>query len=395
MAMPRSVVIVSGVRTAIGSFGGSLAGVPLTTLAAAVTREAIERSGLPAAEIGHAVFGNVIHTEPRDAYLARVAALKAGVPDAVPALTLNRLCGSGLQAVVSAAQMIQLADADAAVAGGAESMSRAPHAALDPRWGKRIGDMALTDMLLATLNDPFGHGHMGATAENVAADFGISRDEQDAIALRSHHRAAAAIAAGRFREQILPVDSGRQGSAPFDEDEHVRRDADLATLSKLRPTFRADGSVTAGNASGINDGAAALVLMEANAAERRGIVPRARIVGYAYAGVDPSRMGLGPIPAVRSVLARAGLTIGDIDVIESNEAFAAQACAVARELGFPADRTNSNGGAIALGHPIGATGAIILVKLLYELERVGGRRGLATMCIGGGQGIAMIIERTT
>ncbi len=393
--MPRSVVIVSGVRTAIGSFGGSLAGVPLTTLAAAVTREAIERSGLPAAEIGHAVFGNVIHTEPRDAYLARVAALKAGVPDAVPALTLNRLCGSGLQAVVSAAQMIQLADADAAVAGGAESMSRAPHAALDPRWGKRIGDMALTDMLLATLNDPFGHGHMGATAENVAADFGISRDEQDAIALRSHHRAAAAIAAGRFREQILPVDSGRQGSAPFDEDEHVRRDADLATLSKLRPTFRADGSVTAGNASGINDGAAALVLMEANAAERRGIVPRARIVGYAYAGVDPSRMGLGPIPAVRSVLARAGLTIGDIDVIESNEAFAAQACAVARELGFPADRTNSNGGAIALGHPIGATGAIILVKLLYELERVGGRRGLATMCIGGGQGIAMIIERTT
>lgn len=393
--MPRSVVIVSGIRTAIGSFGGSLAGVPLTTLAAAVTREAIERSGLPAAEIGHAVFGNVIHTEPRDAYLARVAALEAGVPDAVPALTLNRLCGSGLQAVVSAAQMIQLADADAAVAGGAESMSRAPHASLDPRWGKRMGGMALTDMLLATLNDPFGHGHMGATAENVAADFGISRDEQDAIALQSHHRAAAAIAAGRFREQILPVDSGRQGSAPFDEDEHVRRDADLATLSKLRPAFRADGSVTAGNASGINDGAAALVLMEADAAERRGIVPRARIVAYAYAGVDPSRMGLGPIPAVRSVLARAGLTIGDIDVIESNEAFAAQACAVARELGFPADRTNSNGGAIALGHPIGATGAIILVKLLYELERVGGRRGLATMCIGGGQGIAMIIERTT
>jgi acetyl-CoA C-acetyltransferase len=393
--MTRSVVIVSGVRTAIGSFGGSLAGVPPTTLAAAVTREAIERSGLPATEIGHAVFGNVIHTEPRDAYLARVAALEAGIPASVPALTLNRLCGSGLQAVVSAAQMIQLADADAAVAGGAESMSRAPHASLDARWGKRMGSMELTDMLLATLNDPFGHGHMGVTAENVAADFGISRDEQDAIALQSHHRAAAAIAKGRFREQIMPIDTGRQGSAPFDEDEHVRRDADFATLAKLRPAFRADGSVTAGNASGLNDGAAALVLMEADAAARRGIVPRARIVGYAFAGVDPSRMGLGPIPAARSVLARAGLTIDDIDVIESNEAFAAQACAVARELGFPPDRTNTNGGAIALGHPIGATGAVILVKLLYELQRIGGRRGLATMCIGGGQGIAMIIERTT
>ena len=392
--MDRSAVIVSGVRTAIGSFGGSLKDIPPTELAASVAREAISRSGLSAGEIGHAVFGNVIHTEPRDAYLARVAAIEAGVADSVPALTLNRLCGSGLQAVVSAAQMIMLADADVTLAGGAESMSRAPYATKDVRWGKRMGDAVLTDMLLATLNDPFGHGHMGITAENVASDFGIAREEQDRIALQSQQRASAAISEGRFKEQILPIEVGRRGkSVTFDQDEHVRVETDMDSLARLRPAFRNDGSVTPGNASGINDGAAAIVLMEASEAERRGITPLGRIVAYGHGGVDPSRMGLGPIPAVRSALSRAGLTIGDIDVIESNEAFAAQACAVARELGFPEERTNPNGGAIALGHPVGATGAIILVKLLYELQRIGGRYGLATMCIGGGQGIAVIVER--
>ena len=392
--MSRSVVIVSAVRTAIGAFGGALAEVPPTALAAAVGREAIARAGLQPAEVGQAVFGSVIQTEPRDAYLARVAAVEAGVPAAAPALTVNRLCGSGLQAVVSAAQAILLGDAEVVLAGGAESMSRAPHAARDVRWGRRLGDLTLTDMLLATLQDPFGHGHMGVTAENVAADCGITRAEQDALALESQRRAAAAIAAGRFASQILPIETRVKGKpALFAQDEYPRADTDLAGLAKLRPAFREGGSVTAGNASGINDGAAALILMEAAAAERRGLRPLARLVAYGHAGVDPSRMGLGPVPAVRTALARAGLGIGELDVIESNEAFAAQACAVARQLGFPAERTNPNGGAIALGHPVGATGAIILVKLLHELARTQGRYGLATLCIGGGQGIAAIVER--
>ncbi|MGX1306356.1 acetyl-CoA C-acetyltransferase [Amorphus suaedae] len=392
--MERSVVIASGVRTAIGTFGGALRAVPPTTLAAQVAREAIARSTLEAGEIQHSVFGNVIHTDARDAYLARVAAVEAGVPASVPALTLNRLCGSGLQAVVSAAQMILLGDADVALAGGAESMSRAPFASEDVRFGKRMGDAELTDVLVATLHGPFGEGHMGVTAENVAGDYDIGREVQDAFAMESHRRAARAIAEGRFVEQILPVDTMRRGdSTPFAVDEHVREGTDMTSLAKLRPAFRADGSVTAGNASGVNDGAAAVVLVEAEVARQKGLAPLGRLVAYGHAGVDPTRMGLGPIPAVKSALARAGLTIADMDVIESNEAFAVQACAVARDLGFPEERTNPNGGAIALGHPIGATGAIILVKLLYELRRVGGRYGLATMCIGGGQGIAVIVER--
>jgi len=390
----RSVVILSGVRTAIGAFGGSLKDVPLSTLAAHVTREAITRSGLSPNDIQHAVFGNVLQTEPRDAYLARVAAVEAGVPHSVPALTLNRLCGSGLQAVVTAAQMIMLGDAEASLAGGAESMSRVPYTIADARWGKRIGDAVATDMLLATLHDPFGHGHMGITAENIAGDHGITREEQDGFALESQKRASRAIAEGRFKEQIVPIEVNSKGkTVQFAVDEHVRYDANAESLSKLKATFREGGTVTAGNASGLNDGAAALVLMDGAAAEKQGLKPLARLVAYGHAGVDPSRMGLGPIPAVRIALSRAGLEIGDIDVIESNEAFAAQACAVAKELGFPDDRTNPNGGAIALGHPVGATGAIILTKLLYELQRINGRYGLATMCIGGGQGIAVIVER--
>lgn len=392
--MTRSVVFTSGVRTAVGAFGGSLAKVPLTSLAAAVTGAAIERAGIAPADIGHCVFGNVLQTGPRDPYLARVAAVEAGVPVETPAVTVNRLCGSGLQAVVSAAQTILLGDAETVVAGGAESMSQAPFLLTDTRWGRRLGDGATVDMLLGALNDPFGNGHMGVTAENIAADHGIGRAEQDAFALESHRRAATAIAEGRFAGQILPMSVRIKGkTVDFAQDEHVRHAIDMPSLEALRPAFVETGTVTAGNASGLNDGAAALVMMEGAAAERHGSNPLARMVSYGHAGVDPSRMGLGPVPAVRSALARAGLTIGDMDVIESNEAFAAQACAVARELGFPAERTNPNGGAVALGHPVGASGAIILVKLIHELHRSGGRFGLATLCIGGGQGIAMIVER--
>ncbi|MEP9390139.1 beta-ketothiolase BktB [Mesorhizobium sp. KR9-304] len=389
----EQVVIASGVRTAIGAFGGSLAEIAPTDLASNVTAEALKRAKVEPSEVGHVVFGNVIHTEPRDAYMARVAALGAGLPVSVPALTVNRLCGSGLQAVVSGLQTVMLGDADIVVAGGAESMSRAPYSMRDARWGKRMGDANMTDMLIATLHDPFGNGHMGITAENIAADRSISRETQDMIALRSHHRARQAISEGRFSEQILPVEikRGRELVA-FDTDEHVRDTIDIEGLAKLRPAFRADGTVTAGNASGVNDGAAALVLMHADRAARDGIRPLARFVSYGFSGVDPSRMGLGPIPAVRSALSRAGLCVSDMDVIESNEAFAAQACAVAQELEFPEEKTNPNGGAIALGHPVGATGAIILVKLVYELQRIGGRYGLATLCIGGGQGIAVVVE---
>jgi acetyl-CoA C-acetyltransferase len=394
MHADRDVVFTGAVRTAVGGFGGSLAGVPPTELGARVIAEAVGRSGIEPKEVGHVVFGQVIHTEPRDMYLARVAAMAAAIPREVPAMTLNRLCGSGLQAIVSAAQMIMLGDADIVVAGGAESMSRAPFAVPEARFGRRLGDMVMIDMLTSALTDPFGSGHMGVTAENVAADGQIGREEQDALALNSHRRAARAIEEGRFRDQILPIGVmvGKE-KREFTRDEQVRADASAVNLAKLRPVFREGGTVTAGNASGINDGAAALTLMARSAAIGRNSRPLGRLVAYAHAGVDPSRMGMGPVPAVRAALSKAGLAVSQMDVIESNEAFAAQACAVARELEFPDDRTNPNGGAIALGHPVGATGAIIMVKLLYELQRIRGRYGLATMCIGGGQGMAIIVER--
>ncbi|MCJ2133140.1 beta-ketothiolase BktB [Methylobacterium sp. J-026] len=387
------VVITGAVRTAIGTFGGSLAGTPTSKLAALCVAEALKRSGTAPETVGHVVFGNVIPTEPRDAYIARVAAIEGGVPKEVPALTVNRLCGSGLQAIVSAAQSILLGDADTALAGGAESMSRSPHLLTSGRIGQRMGDVSLVDYMVGVLSDPFGHGHMGVTAENVAERYAVSRGEQDAFAAESQARAARAIREGRFREQILPVPVQRKReTVAFDTDEHPKLTG-VEDLAKLRPAFSKTGSVTAGNASGLNDGAAALVLSSAAQAERTGATPLARIVGYAHAGVDPSEMGMGPVPAVRRLLDRTGLRAADFDVIESNEAFAAQACAVARALDLDPAKVNPNGGAIALGHPIGASGAIITVKALYELARTGGRYGLVTMCIGGGQGIALALER--
>ncbi len=392
--MTRNVVIVSAVRTAIGDFGGALAGISPCALAAAVAAEAIARSGLTPDDVGQTVFGNVIHTAPEDMYLSRVAAIRAGVPAEAPALTLNRLCGSGLQAVISAAEQIELGKVDVALAGGAESMSRAGHLMTQIRVGQKMGDVSATDMMLGALTDPFGNGHMGVTAENIASRSGISREEQDAFAVESHRRAAAAIAEGRFAGQILPI-AIRQGKTEkvFDTDEHVRPGLTLEDMAKLRPAFRKDGSVTPGNASGLNDGAAALVLTDEASAKSRGIKPLARILATGLGGVAPDVMGLGPVPATRQALERAGLTVADLDVIESNEAFASQACAVTRELGFAPEKVNPNGGAVALGHPIGASGAIILVKLIHELPRSNGRYGLATMCIGGGQGIALIVER--
>ena len=391
--MSNDIVILGGARTAIGTFGGSLAATPPTTLGSTVARAAMERAGVDPAQIGHVVFGTVINTEPRDMYLSRVAARDAGVPDEVPAMNVNRLCGSGVQALVSATQSLMLGDADFALAGGAESMSRAPYILPDARWGQKMGDVRSLDMLLGTLNCPFGTGHMGVTAENVADEHTISREEMDAFALQSQERAAAAIAAGHFKDQIVPVDvKVKRDMVPFDTDEHPKATTAEA-LAGLRPVFQKDGRVTAGNASGINDGAAALVLARAGAAEAAGLAPRARILGYAHAGVRPEVMGIGPIPAVRRLLERTGLKANDFDVIESNEAFASQALAVSKELGFDPAKVNPNGGAIALGHPVGATGAIITVKALYELERNGGKRALITMCIGGGQGIAMAIER--
>ncbi len=393
--MSKEVVIASGVRTAIGTFGGSLAGVAPCELAARVAGEAIARSGVPANDIGQTVFGNVIHTAPEDMYLSRVAAIRAGVPEASPALALNRLCGSGLQAVVTAAEAILLGNAGIALAGGAENMSRAGHLLKQARFGQKMGDASATDMMIGALTDPFGNGHMGVTAENIAKKHGIDRDTQDRFAVESHQRAATAIAEGRFREQIVPISVKRgRAEVEFDTDEHVRVSATMDDMAKLRPAFDREGSVTAGNASGINDGAAAIVLMEKESATERGIVPMGRIVSYGLGGVAPEVMGLGPIPAVRQALERSGLSVADMDVIESNEAFAVQACAVANELGFPEQKTNPNGGAIALGHPIGASGAILFVKLIYELKRIGGRFGLVTMCIGGGQGIAVIVENT-
>ncbi|WP_420722892.1 beta-ketothiolase BktB [Hwanghaeella sp. LZ110] len=391
--MAESVVILSGARTAIGSFDGSLSSIPPIELGATAAKAAIDRSGVDAEEIDQAVFGNIIHTEPRDMYLSRAVSIAAGVKLDTPALTLNRLCGSGLQAIISGAQSIMLGDASTMLVGGAESMSRSPHATRSIRTGHKMGDLAFTDMLIGVLSDPFDGAHMGVTAENVAKDKGISRETQDKIAVESHRRAINAIDKGFFKDQIIPIEvKSRRETVSFDTDEHPRRDATLDGMASLRPVFQKDGSVTAGNASGINDGAAALVLMSETAAQKAGRTPLARIVGYAHAGVDPTRMGIGPVPAVRRLLERTGLKIEDFDVIESNEAFAAQACAVANELGFDPEKLNPNGGAIALGHPVGATGAILTVKTVYELRRTGKKLGLITMCIGGGQGIAMAVE---
>ena len=392
--MSREVLVVSGVRTPIGDFGGALKDVPPTELGAQVVREALVRAEVAGAEVDQVVFGNVIHTEAKDMYFARVAALGAGVAQAAPALTLNRLCGSGLQAIVSAAQSILLGDAEIAIGAGAESMSRAAYLAQGVRWGARMGDAAMVDMMLAALHDPFHGIHMGETAENLAESHQITRAAQDALAVESHRRAGRAIKEGRFREQILPVKlKTRKGETVFDTDEHPRPDTTTEDLGKLRAVFRKDGTVTAGNASGINDGAAAVVLMEAGTAAKRGAKPLGRLVAYAHAGVDPKIMGIGPVPATRKALAKAGLRLDEIDVIESNEAFAAQACAVAKDLGFDPEKTNPNGSGISLGHPVGATGAMLTVKALYELRRTGGRYALVTMCIGGGQGIAAIFER--
>jgi acetyl-CoA C-acetyltransferase len=392
--MQREIVIASSVRTAIGDFGGALASVAPTQLGATVVREVLERAHVEGDAVGHVVFGNVIHTEPKDMYLARVAALEGGVSMDAPALTLNRLCGSGLQAIISAAQAIWLGDTDIAIGGGAENMTRAAYLATGARWGARMGDIRLIDMMVGALTDPFGAFHMGVTAENVAAKYGITRDDQDALAVESHRRAGRAVEAGYFKEQIVPVAvHTKKGVTMFELDEHVRPTTTVDELAKLRPAFQKDGTVTAGNASGLNDGAAAVLLMERRTAEARGIRPLARLVAYAHAGVDPQYMGMGPVPATLKALKRAGLTVADIDVIEANEAFAAQACAVAKELQFDPERVNPNGSGISLGHPIGATGAIITVKALHELQRIGGRYALATMCIGGGQGIAAIFER--
>ncbi|WP_367352669.1 acetyl-CoA C-acyltransferase family protein [Achromobacter animicus] len=391
----NEVIVASAVRTAIGDFGGALKDVPPCDLGATIIRAALERAGVSGDEVGHVAVGHVINTEPRDMYLSRVAAMNAGISKETPAFNVNRLCGSGLQAIVSAAQTIMLGDADIAVGAGAESMSRAPYIAPAQRWGARMGDSVMLDMMTGALSDPFGKMHMGVTAENVAAKFGINRQDQDATAAESHRRAAAAIDAGYFRDQIVPVKiKSRKGEIVFDTDEHVRRDVTADSLATLKPVFQKEnGTVTAGNASGLNDGAGALVLMNASVAAKRGVKPLARLVAYAHAGVDPNIMGIGPVPATQAALKRAGLTVDQLDVIEANEAFAAQACAVSRELKLDAAKVNPNGSGIGLGHPIGATGAIITTKALHELQRVGGRYALVTMCIGGGQGIAAIFER--
>ena len=391
--MAREIVILSGVRTAIGGYGGSLKDIPPGDLGAVCVREAVRRSGVKPADVGHVVFGNIIHTDPHDHYLARVAGVKGGLPHETPALTLNRLCGSGLQAVVTAAQMIAGGDADVAVAGGAENMSRSPYLAPAMRWGARMNDAALVDMLVGALSDPFDDVHMGITAENVAKKYGVSRTDQDALAAESHRRAQLAIDHGYFRAQVVPVPVRvKRDTVPFESDETVRGDATVEKLGKLKPVFDKAGTVTAGNASSINDAAAALVLADREVAEKKGLRPMGRLVAHAYAGVDPKYMGMGPVPAVQKLFAKTGLKVDDIDVFEVNEAFAAQALAVCRELGLPPERTNPNGSGISLGHPIGATGAILVIKALYELARTGGRRALVTMCIGGGQGIAALLE---
>lgn len=393
--MGREVVVVSGVRTAIGTFGGSLKDVPPTELGALVVRESLKRAGVDGAEVGHVVFGHVVNTEPKDMYLSRVAAINGGCGEGTPAYNVNRLCGSGLQAIVNASQSILLGDADIAIGAGAENMSRAPFASLNTRWGARMGDTKMIDMMIGALHDPFHTIHMGVTAENIAGKWGITREDQDKLALESHHRAERATAAGYFKDQIVPVMlKSKKGEVAYTTDEHFRTGATMEDFSKLKPVFaKENGTVTAGNASGINDAAAAVVLMEASVAQKRGLKPLARLVGYAHAGVDPKYMGIGPVPATKKVLEKTGLKISDLDVIEANEAFAAQACAVTRDLGLDPAKVNPNGSGISLGHPIGATGAMITVKALYELERIKGRYALVTMCIGGGQGIAAIFER--
>ncbi len=390
----REVVVLSGVRTAIGGYGGSLKDQPPSELAALCVKEAVSRSGVDPVEIGHVVFCNIIHTDSHDHYLARVAGVKGGLPVTTPALTLNRLCGSGLQAIITAAQAIMLGDAEAAVAGGAENMSRSPYLVPAMRWGARMNDATMIDVMVGALSDPFDDVHMGVTAENVAKKHNISREDQDKLAVESHRRAALAIDHGYFKAQILPVPVKVKGGAvPFEIDETVRRESSVEKLARLKPVFDPNGTVTAGNASSINDAAAAVVLMERSLAEKRGLEPMGRLVDYSYAGVDPKYMGIGPVPAVQALLKKTGLGLNDIDVFEVNEAFAAQALAVARCLELPPERTNPNGSGISLGHPIGATGCILTIKALYELRRIGGRRALVTMCIGGGQGIAAIYER--
>jgi acetyl-CoA C-acetyltransferase len=394
MSSAREVVILSGVRTAIGGYGGSLKDTSPSELAAVCVREAVNRAGIEPTEVGHVVFGNIIHTDAHDHYLARVAGINGGLRVETPALTLNRLCGSGLQAIITAAQTIMLGDADVTVAGGAENMSRSPYLVPAMRWGARMNDAKMLDVMVGALSDPFDDVHMGVTAENVAKKYKITREDQDKLAAESHRRAAQAIDKGYFKAQIVPVDIKiKGGTAPFATDETVRRDSTAEKLARLQPAFDPAGTVTAGNASSINDAAAAVVLMERGAAERRGLKPMGRLIAYSYAGVDPKYMGIGPVPAVQSLLKKAGLNLKDIDVFEVNEAFAAQALAVVRSLELPADRTNPNGSGISLGHPIGATGCILTIKALYELKRTGGRRALVTMCIGGGQGIAAIFER--
>jgi len=395
--MSREVVVVSAVRTAIGTFGGALKDIAPCDLAAQVVRESLARAQVEGELVGHVVFGHVVNTEPRDMYLSRVAALQGGCGQGTPAFNVNRLCGSGLQAIVSAAQMIALGDTDIAIGGGAENMSRAPYASLTNRWGTRMGDSKMIDMMIGALHDPFNNIHMGVTAENIAAKMNITREEQDALAVESHNRAERAIKAGYFKEQILPiVQKTRKGDVTFDTDEHFRPNCTLADMAKLKPAFlKENGTVTAGNASGINDAAAAVVLMERGVAAQRGLKPMARLVAYAHAGVDPKYMGIGPVPATQKVLQKAGLSIKDLDVIEANEAFAAQACAVTRDLGLDPAKVNPNGSGISLGHPIGATGALLTVKALYELQRIQGRYALVTMCIGGGQGIAAVFERVS
>lgn len=387
------IVILGGARTAIGAFGGSLAGIPPGDLGTIVAKAAMLRANVDPAQIGHVVFGHVINTEPRDMYLGRVAAIQAGIPDTVPAMNVNRLCGSGAQAIVSVIQSLILGDCTFGLAGGAESMSRAPYILPSARWGQKMGDAGAQDMMLGALNCPFGTGHMGVTAENVAAEHGITRAAQDEFAMESQRRAAAAIAGGHFKSQIVPVDHlVKRQTVVFDTDEHPKTTTTDA-LGGLKTVFKKDGTVTAGNASGINDGAGALVLARADAAEQAGLKPLARIIGYAHAGVRPDVMGIGPVPAVKALLTKTGMAITDFDVIESNEAFAAQALAVNKSLGLDPARVNPNGGAIALGHPVGATGVIITIKALFELQRTGGKTALITMCIGGGQGIALAIER--
>ena len=393
--MTREVVVVSAVRTAIGTFGGSLKDIPPTELAAQIVRESLTRANVDGKDVGHVVFGHVVNTEPKDMYLSRVAAINGGCGEGTPAYNVNRLCGSGLQAIVNASQSILLGDTDIAIGGGAENMSRAPFASLNMRWGARMGDTNMVDMMIGALHDPFHAIHMGVTAENIAAKWGISREEQDAIAVESHNRAQRATEAGYFKDQIMPVMlKSKKGDVAYATDEHFRANCSLADMAKLKPAFlKENGTVTAGNASGINDAAAAVVLMEAGAAKARGAKPMARLVAYAHAGVDPKYMGIGPVPATQLALKKAGLTINDLDVIEANEAFAAQACAVTRDLGLDPAKVNPNGSGISLGHPIGATGALITVKAIYELQRIQGRYALVTMCIGGGQGIAAIFER--